>query len=256
MSSDQNDPATRLSLPRSSAGAQQAAGDLPTLHHTRSELLSSLSHELRGPLHTLNGFLEIVLDYDIGPLTDQQREYLTYARSSAQQLTTLIEDGFILLRGEESIHLQTEDIPFATLLDTAIQIVSPAFAHKRIHLVREIPADPLRINADRSRLQLAVQSILAAMFDSAQEDTSCSIQIVTENRLVICDIAVEIASARAEQMRALADVVEGRAVEERFDSHGIHLVASRLIIRQHGGTFSLVIEQAGQFTARFALPLA
>jgi signal transduction histidine kinase len=53
--------------------------------------IAALAHELRNPLNTLAGFLEIVLSEQVGPLNDRQREFLEYARQSAQRIASIIE---------------------------------------------------------------------------------------------------------------------------------------------------------------------
>lgn len=56
-----------------------------------ADLIARLSHDLRTPLNTLGGFLELVLEERVGPLNDRQRELLGYARESATRLASLIE---------------------------------------------------------------------------------------------------------------------------------------------------------------------
>jgi signal transduction histidine kinase len=53
--------------------------------------IAALAHELRNPLNTLAGFLEIVLAEQVGPLNDRQREFLEYARESAARIAQVIE---------------------------------------------------------------------------------------------------------------------------------------------------------------------
>lgn len=53
--------------------------------------IAGLAHELRNPLNTLAGFLEIVLAEQVGPLNDRQREFLEYARESAARIAQVIE---------------------------------------------------------------------------------------------------------------------------------------------------------------------
>ncbi len=53
--------------------------------------IATLAHELRNPLNTLAGFLEIVLSEQVGPLNDRQREFLEYARESAARIASVIE---------------------------------------------------------------------------------------------------------------------------------------------------------------------
>lgn len=52
----------------------------------RTEFISMVSHELRNPLHSLNGFIKVLLQGRAGTLTSLQREFLEIADSQIEQL--------------------------------------------------------------------------------------------------------------------------------------------------------------------------
>src|SRR5262249_16203131 len=73
-------------------GAEVAARDdtlLGAADRVRANFISMVSHELRTPLNSINGFLEVVLEGQVGPLNSRQQEFLGYVQTSAVQLTTL-----------------------------------------------------------------------------------------------------------------------------------------------------------------------
>ena len=56
------------------------------LEKQRVDFISMVSHELRNPLNTLNGFLKVVLAGKAGPLNDLQQEFLGLADDQANAL--------------------------------------------------------------------------------------------------------------------------------------------------------------------------
>jgi len=58
----------------------------------KSTFLSSVSHELRSPLHSIIGFTAVLLEGIGGPLNESQREHLDVVRDSAQHLLSIISD--------------------------------------------------------------------------------------------------------------------------------------------------------------------
>src|SRR5262249_26795869 len=73
---------------------------LKAANRMRSNFISMVSHELRTPLNSLNGFLEIVLEGQAGPLRPRQEEFLNYARSSTHALMRLVEDIVFITRAD------------------------------------------------------------------------------------------------------------------------------------------------------------
>ncbi len=58
----------------------------------KSEFVSLASHQLRTPLSSISWFIEMILDGDVGPVNDKQREYLDVLYQSNQRLIELVND--------------------------------------------------------------------------------------------------------------------------------------------------------------------
>jgi signal transduction histidine kinase len=125
--------------------------------------LANAAHELRTPLHSANGFVEMVLDGLAGPLNERQREMLGYAQISIGQLTLLIEEILFLARadsGELVPHLSAVD-PAATLT-LAISSVREHLRENTITLTRTDAELPTTIRVDGERLREGLAGLLRA----------------------------------------------------------------------------------------------
>ncbi|HMK64752.1 MAG TPA: ATP-binding protein [Thermodesulfobacteriota bacterium] len=66
----------------------------------KSEFLANMSHEFRTPLNHIIGFTELIVDNQVGDLSEIQKEYLTDVLKSGKHLLTLVNDVLDLSKAE------------------------------------------------------------------------------------------------------------------------------------------------------------
>src|SRR5690242_13282637 len=87
------------------------------LEKVRDDLMKMIVHDLESPLTSVIGAMEMLIDGDFGPLTDNQRNALGDAESRAEDLLGLIEDLLEVSRIEEAeLTLDLQPIAPAALL--------------------------------------------------------------------------------------------------------------------------------------------
>lgn len=64
-----------------------ANAELRRLDDLKSTFVAVAAHELRTPLTAIQGYVEMLVDRDVGPLSDRQRDYLLIVQSSALRLS-------------------------------------------------------------------------------------------------------------------------------------------------------------------------
>ncbi len=82
------------------------------LDQIKSDLVATVSHELKTPLTSVRLVLHLLLEETVGPLTPKQTELLIDARDNAERLLDMIEHLLALARleqGRESLQLQAGD---------------------------------------------------------------------------------------------------------------------------------------------------
>ncbi len=112
----------------------------------KSEFVSLVSHELRTPLTAIKGFVDLLLDGDVGEVTEDQREMLVIVRNNADRLVALINDLLDLSRIESGrITLQRAPQDIRQLIRDVAATLQPQIAEKgQILLVDVAPAFPSR----------------------------------------------------------------------------------------------------------------
>jgi signal transduction histidine kinase len=64
----------------------------------KNEFVATVSHELRTPLTSILGFLEMLLEEDVGPLNDEQRRFLEIVMRSSRRLMRQVDDLLFMAR--------------------------------------------------------------------------------------------------------------------------------------------------------------
>ncbi|MBV9122170.1 MAG: HAMP domain-containing protein, partial [Planctomycetes bacterium] len=131
------------------------------LDQVKSDLVATVSHELKTPLTSLRLAVHLLLEEAVGPLTPKQTELLVDARDNAERLLDRINRLLDLARLEqkhEPLDLRPES-PVG-LVKAAGEMIRPRAQDKGVELVVEAPAGLPMVQVDGPRLGLALNNLL------------------------------------------------------------------------------------------------
>jgi signal transduction histidine kinase len=131
------------------------------LDEVKSNLVATVSHELKTPLTSIRLVLHLLLEEHVGPLVPKQIELLVDARDNAERLLVMINNLLDLARlehGRGQLHLQAER-PI-DLLQAAADLFRPRATDRGVALVVSTPGNLSPIAADADQLQHAIQNLL------------------------------------------------------------------------------------------------
>ena len=134
---------------------------LRLLDEMKSNLVATVSHELKTPLTSIRLALYLLLEEMTGPLSPKQLELLIDARDNAERLLTMINNLLDLARleqGRPQLHLQSGR-PLALLRPIADSF-RPRAAEQGVEFSLVAPADLPEVAADFDQFQHAVQNLL------------------------------------------------------------------------------------------------
>jgi signal transduction histidine kinase len=101
----------------------------------RSQFVASMTHELRTPIHGVQGLADVIAAGVYGPVTDKQKEACASIKRSAQGLLALVDDVLNLARAEaDRIETRPADIDVVALIDRVTASVSWMVGTKQIEL--------------------------------------------------------------------------------------------------------------------------
>ncbi len=110
---------------------------LKRLDRIKSEFVGTVSHDLRSPLTSILGYVELL--ERVGPLNEIQRDFIERVQASVHNITSLVDDLLNLGRIEAGTDARKEIIHLSQIINVSASNFSPQAAGKNIRLSVQIP---------------------------------------------------------------------------------------------------------------------
>jgi signal transduction histidine kinase len=227
------------------------------LDQFKSDLVATVSHELKTPLTSVRLAVHVLLEERVGPLTPKQTELLIDARDDAERLLALIEQLLALARlqrAEERERLRPEDP--AELLRRAADAVRPRAEDKHVALEVAVGEPPPPVAVDAERLGQALGNLLnnAVTYTPAGGKVTLSAS-ASDGRvtLTVADTGVGIPAEYLPHVFDRFFRIPGQSDE---GGTGLGLAIVKEIVAAHKGEVACESEPGKGTTFRITLPAA
>jgi two-component system sensor histidine kinase/response regulator len=208
------------------------------LEKVRDDLMKMIVHDLKSPLTSMIGAMEMLVDGDFGPLSGDQRRALVDTESRAQDLLSLIEDLLELAKLEESrLPLHLETLRPAALLQEVSREWELRVQQERAQLVLDVHGDAKSVDADQALIKRVFSNLIQnALTHSARAvtvtlgargDGGGTLFTVADNGVGIPPEYHDIIFRKFEQVRT--------PHIPRVRSSGLGLAFCKLVVEAHGG---------------------
>lgn len=260
-----------VSSPRQASGAPAAGRmgavvvlyeitELRRLEQVRKDFVANVSHELKSPLTSIQGFAETLL---AGAMDDpaNNRRFVEIIRNHALRLSRITDDLLKLSRIEAGkLDLELRPVSLASLIEAAVESTRPRAEANRLALAVNCPADLPRVQADANLLREVLQNLL----DNAVQYTPAGGRIEVSAKAAEGSVAVTIADngigiPEAEQERIFERFYRVDPARSReIGSTGLGLAIVRHIVEAHGGQIAVesAVGRGSEFTVTIPTALA
>ncbi len=134
--------------------------ELRRLERVRRDFVANVSHELKTPLTSIQGFVETLLS---GALADPQHnvQFLRRIEANVRRLTNLVSDLLSLARIESgALEVESASVDWREVLEGVLRLREPALAAKGLTLEVEGRERPVRVRGDREAMTQVLDNLL------------------------------------------------------------------------------------------------
>lgn len=221
---------------------------LAELDHARKQFIANASHELRTPIFSLGGFVELLEEDDPSPA--DRAEFVRTMRQQIERLTKLTTDLLNLSQLDAGgIVLSRHNVDLSALAREVAREFGPRADLRDSRLELRTPERPVFAVADPDRLRQVIRILLDNALTHTPEGTSVTVTTYSVNRraeLTVSDDGTGI------PQRVQKRIFERFYTADMAGGSGLGLAIARELVQRMDG--SIAISSSRRFTA-FTLDL-
>lgn len=214
----------------------------------RSEFISTASHELRTPITTLEGYIDLASNEKVSKIDEKAKEFLGKAHATVLNMSVLVKNLLSVTKIDEGrIETHIENFDISELIETTVNEMMPQADKKGVTLEfaktsigekgKKALARSVNVSADQSM----IKEVLNNLIENATKFTfkgSIQVSVATDNdfaTVTIEDTGVGIPPDAAKHLFEKFYQVDNTATRE-VGGTGLGLYITRSIIELLGGT--------------------
>ncbi|RIV44122.1 sensor histidine kinase [Flagellimonas pelagia] len=154
----------------------------------RKDFLGNVSHELKTPLFTVQGYILTLLD---GAMKDKKlrEKYLERANKGVERLIYIVKDLDLITKFEAGeLKVEREDFDVIELIQNTFDLLEMKAAKKQIALTFDMEyPNPIYVNADREKIQQVISNLLvnSIKYGHSNGTTEVSVENLIKNKVIV-----------------------------------------------------------------------
>jgi len=154
--------ATLRELKKKEASLEKRTTQLIQAATQRSQFVASMTHELRTPIHGIQGLSDVIAAGVYGPVTEKQKDACASIKRSAQNLLQLVDDVLSLTRAEAGkLDARPRACDVTQLVERVVGSVSWMVGTKQLALSSDVAAELPSVSTDERWLAHVLVNLVA-----------------------------------------------------------------------------------------------
>jgi signal transduction histidine kinase/GAF domain-containing protein len=233
-----------------------------------SEVVVSLVHELRTPMTSISGYIDLLMGETVGIIGETQRQFLQRVKANIERMGGLLNDLVKVTTvdsGRDSLSL--EPVNLVSVIESAIMSLSAQFGERELAVQMDMPSELLPVYADRDSLQEIILHLLSNACQCSKSGTEVLVRAQLEEH------DDQIAGLPSYLLVSVTDTGGGISSEDQrrvfrrlyradnpliagLGETGVGLSMAKALVEAHGGRIWVESEMGTGSTFSFILPLS
>jgi signal transduction histidine kinase len=225
---------------------------------TRRELIANVSHDLRTPLATLQGYIETLLLKEDSLRPEERRSYLQIAIKHCERLSKLVSELLELAKLDASdIRVEREPFNLSELAHDVVQKFQLKAAEKKIALSTKIEEDLPFVDADIGLIERVLENLIENAIQNTPQGGVISLLLTPQNEDVTIQVNDTGCGIPAEELAHIFDRFYqlDKSRKSGQDHSGLGLAITQKILKLHDRSINVASALGSGTTFSFQLPV-
>ena len=237
---------------------RQSNSQLRRLDEAKDEFISMASHQLRTPLTSIKGYIDMMLDGDAGKITPMQEKFLTEAYVSSERMVHLINDFLNVSRLQTGkFIIDKRPVDLAKIVEQELESLEVNASGRDLEFVYSFDKKIPQLMLDEAKVRQVVMNFADNAIYYSRPGTKIKVALTKEGdsvQLTVKDTGIGVPAD--EQSKLFTKFFRAaNARKHRPDGTGVGLYLAKRVVLGHGGEIVFSSTEGKGSTFGFKLPL-
>jgi len=221
----------------------------------RRQLVANVSHDLRTPLASLQGYIDTLLLKEGQLSREEQRHFLEIAARHSQRLAKLVDELFELAKLDaQAAPLRREPFALGELVQDVVQKFQLRAESAGVRLIANFPRDLPLVSGDLALIERVLENLIDNALRYTPSGGSVTVALVPDGGKVTLRVSDTGSGIAEEQLPRIFDRF-WRGDDASRGGAGLGLAIAKRIVELHGGSLAVASRLGEGTTFSFAIQL-
>ena len=226
--------------------------ELEVANHTKDRMFSVISHDLRSPITSLQGFFMAIDEFEI---PDDLKAALSSVESQLTNSATLVDNLLVWSRSQlETDEPTIQEFPPADLVDHNMRLLQQMATSKGVTLDNSVASSD-KINSDPQMVSIVVRNLMQNAIKFTPKGGTVKVDMVHNGKASYLKVSDNGVGMTSEKVKTLFDITTNKTTDgtNNEKGSGLGLIICKELIEKVGGHIEVSSEpgEGTEFSLKF-----